>query len=399
MSLFLKLKDLDFSGKKVFLRADLNVPIAGGQIKNDFRLRSILPTLKFLLDRGGKVLIGTHLGRPKGKGIEPELSAKILVNWFNSHGYLCDLAGTIEEARQKILSGHKSLVMLENLRFFSGEKNKDLTFAQNLSQGFDFYVNDAFGLVHRDDTSVYLLPKQFDKNLRAIGCLMEREISTLEKIRRDMNSKLVIIIGGSKVEDKVCMLEKFICRVPKSVAILLGGALSLAFIKAGGYCSGAAVFDVQTLEAANYLVDLAKNKKVTLVIPKDYLGCDTQVRSAPKVFSLENIPDNITCGDIGPETIKLYKNYISQGELIFCNGPMGIYEQEEFSLGTKEILLALSKTSGFSVVGGGDTVSAVYNFGFEDKINFISTGGGATVDFLGCDDPYKDLPALGALIE
>jgi phosphoglycerate kinase len=407
------LNTLDFSQKKVFLRADLNVPIVNKQIVQDYRLQEVKPTIDYILKHGGKIILATHLGRPDPVGpsglFDENLSTKILLPWFKNNNYTIAYESDLLCVKNKNFSHLPNILLLENLRFFKGEKEPILPFAQLLASLADIYINDAFGLIHRNDTSITLVPEQFPQSQRAAGFLIEKEVTQLLKLKEQPSQHMIALIGGSKLTDKIAMLEQFMAptQTRKLKAILLGGFLSRAFLKIQNLSCGQDEFNQKTLDEAHKILKLAQNYTIEIRLPLDYCyTLDTlkspsaSVLDTSKILTCpaQNIPPEATCGDIGPETIKSFVQEIQKADVIFCNGPMGIYEQQVFSEGTKALLAAMAANqSAYTVIGGGDTVAAAIQHGYDKNISFLSTGGGATLAFLGAKNIFKDLPALGVL--
>lgn len=329
---------------KVFLRADLNVPTKDKKIVQDYRLHAILPTINEIKKAGNKIILATHIGRPPAADhtnfFDENLSTKILVPWFEQHGYEIEYEMDLLKAIEKSKQHPKKILLLENLRFFNGERQTNLEFAQLLAQLADSYVNDAFGLLHRNDTSVTLLPEQFPPDKRSFGLLVKKELQELTKLKENPEQPYIVILGGNKSETKLKLLHKLL-EQPESTRpekILLNGLLAQALTQ-------------------------PPHKNVLLPI-------DTQTDRNNNIF------------DIGPKTIELFKKEIARAKTIFANGTMGAYEQPEYETGSKAILQAIADSSAYTVIGGGDAVAATFQFGLEKKMDFLSTGGGATLAFL-----------------
>jgi phosphoglycerate kinase len=384
-----------FHKKRIFVRADLNVPIKNGVIQDDTRLQAILPTLTFLLNAGGSIVLASHIGKPKSN--DQSLSTKNLTNWFSAHGIKTTFEPCLQTAIDKshTING---VLLLENLRFFEGEKTADLTFAKQLAQLADVYVNDAFGTIHRTDTSIALLPQQFDHSNRFMGLLIEKEIATLSKLKQSPNQPFMLILGGSKLIDKVPLITAFI-QSPKAQrpqTILIGGALSLVFLKASGACTGTTTIEPETIAHAQSIIALAKENHVNLQLPID-MAIVNKLGDPATISNSKTIPQTATCVDIGPKTITSFSTSLIHAQAIFTNGTMGIFEYPEYRSGTCSILRAIANSNAYSVIGGGDSASAATQCKLSDKFNFISTGGGATLAFLGAQDPLQELPALKSL--
>lgn len=397
------IKSIALRGKRVLLRADLNVPLVQGAIEQDFRLRAIIPTIRYIQKQGGKVILATHLGRPSAVGkshlYDASLSTKHLVSWFVDQGITVNHETDLVAAHHKSKQHPTHLLLLENLRFYNSERETNAHFAELLSYLGDVYINDAFALVHRHDTSVTLLAQEFDATHRGIGLLMEKELAELTKLRENKTDDLIILVGGNKIKDKVPMIERFMDPElhPNLKAICLGGGVGLAFLKAQGYETGQTAIDDDTIEHAQKILTLAGDNKINLMLPLDHRVALHGHKDLSVVDISHKIPEHGTCVDIGPRTLQAFSDELLKAKLIFSNGTMGIYEQSACRLGTCGILAAIAKAPGYSVIGGGNTTSAIHACNLHDDIGFISTGGGATLAFLGCADPETDLPALAAI--
>lgn len=399
MAHFNSIKNLNLHKKRIFLRTDLNIPTEKKQILQDFKLKSALPTLDFILKNGGKVVLGTHIGRPdanaKTNFYDDELSTQILIPWFQDRGYNIEYEPDLLRAKTQSHLNHSSILLLENLRFFNGEKNYSLQFAELLAATADLYVNDAFGAIHREDTSVTLLVKQFAKQDRAFGLLIEQELQKLERIRNNTSQNFIIVIGGIKLKDKLPMLRNLIMndQAVKPKSIIIGGALGLAFFKDLNIQSP--VLDDATLKMAEQITQMAALNKINLLLPTDQIIVKgDEIKS----LKIDQLSENDNCVDVGPETIKSFSDEISSAEVIFCNGTMGIYTEPRSKVGTQQILEAVANSKAFKVIGGGDATAATCMFGLENKMDFLSTGGGATLKYLGCKDPGQEMPGLRAMI-
>jgi phosphoglycerate kinase len=396
------LKSLKLNKKRIFLRVDLNIPL-NISTNHDFKLEAILPTIDFILKNEGKIVLATHIGRPKpgNKADLLEYSTKILMPWFIDHGYKIDYEPDLIIAVTKSHQKPESILLIENLRFFVGESESSTNFAQLLSNMADLYVNDAFGNIHRSDTSTTLLAQQFAPENRALGLLIEKELTNLEKIRLNKSENFVVLLGGNKIKDKIAMLENFMQNTDKqkAKAFIIGGAIALAFCKAKGLNVGSIQIDEETLACAKKILNQAQQSGVEVILPLDQVVNDKFVKnSKTEIFDIEKIPSSAKCIDIGPKSIKLFSSKINNASVIFANGPMGIYETKEGEIGTKSILQAVADSHAFSVIGGGDLTAAVHMFGLAKKMSFLSTGGGATLKYLGCKDPYQEMPGLKAML-
>ncbi|MEO0101317.1 MAG: phosphoglycerate kinase [candidate division WOR-3 bacterium] len=386
-----RLIDLPLKGKRVFLRVDFNCPLDDkGNITDDTRIRSSLPTIEYILKEGAIPIIASHLGKPKGK-FDPKYSLKPIKERLSQllSREVVLTPNCIGEDTERIIQKAQigDIILLENLRFHPEEEKNDLAFAQRLRNLADFYVNDAFGCVHRAHASVDALPRLFPNPVP--GFLLEKEISFLSKIISSPTKPFVAIIGGAKISDKLGVIKNLL---PKVDYILIGGGLAFNFVKAKGYEIGNSVFEPDRLEEAKHLLLEAKVKT-----PKDFLVANKVAADAEIKMVKENeIPSSWIGVDIGKETIEEYKKVLENAKTIVWAGPLGIFEYEKFSYGTKEIAQALKEATArgaTTVVGGGDTAAALKKFGLGDKVSHISTGGGATLEFL----EGKELPGIAAL--
>jgi phosphoglycerate kinase len=376
-------RDLDVAGRKVLVRVDFNVPQAADlSISDDRRIRGALPTLKAILEKEGSLLLVSHLGRPTGDPatdepfrLDPiavrlqELLGRPVVKVNDTVGPEASLAS------ERLERG--GVVLLENVRFNKGEKKGEVEFAKKLAGLADCYVNDAFGTCHRDEASMLAVAEQFAPERRAIGFLVEKELSILDTLLKNPQHPYVAVMGGSKVSDKIGVIESLIKRVDK---LLVGGAMTYTFLKAKGIPVGKSRFEADKLDLATQVLDLAGDK---LVLPLDHLVADKPATgAATKVVGAAEIPDGWFGMDIGPETIALYSKIINEAGTVIWNGPMGMFEVEEFSKGTRAVAAAMAAASGVTAVGGGESAEAVEKFGFAEQVTHVSTGGGAFLEAL-----------------
>ena len=400
------IKDINLQHKRVFLRADLNAPIKDGKILQDFKLQKLLPTIKYIQKCGGKVILATHLGRPEAKSqtnfYDESLSTKILMPWFEEREYQIKLERDLETAEIWSREDFSEILLLENLRFFNGEqgaKDERELLAQMLSNLADVYVNDAFGLIHRNDCSVTMLPKKFPASKRCFGMLIEKEIKNLDKLKKDINQPFTIVLGGNKIKDKIELLNNFLDIKEKNrpQSILVGGAIANTFLKAQGVEVGKSLIEEDALSFAKEFLQKAKEINLKVLLPKDFLTVKELDQPKTKHTQKDSIESDEICVDIGKETIKEFEEEIKKSKTIFTNGSMGIYANTEFATGSKKVLDCIAKSDAFSVAGGGDCVAAIYIFELQDKFNFLSTGGGATLKYLACKYPLEDLKTFKAI--
>ncbi len=384
-----KLPNWNLENKRILLRVDLNVPLRNGNILNDFRLQTTLPTIDHILDRNGIVVLITHIGRPKNR--EPELSTKHLLPWFEQRGYSIDFAENLTAAQEKSEKAQpKTIILLENLRFFPGEKAQNNNFAQQLAQLGDVYVNDAFGILHREDASVTLVPKQFPLEKRTIGFLVEKELNILNALLEDPQKPFVLLIGGAKVTDKIPVIEHLI---DKADTLLLCPAIVFTFEKALGKRVGRSLVDDTTLALCKQILQRAQEKNVTVVFPTDYQIAMHTIQGPLSIVPSDTIPDDGIGISIGPQTAEYFSEIISNAGTIFFNGAMGFLERKETLHGVKTIFLAMGKSRGTSIIAGGDSVAAAQLLNATAGIDHLSTGGGATLTYL-ADKPLPGLVAL-----
>jgi len=386
------LDDVDFSGKSVILRCDLNVPLDGNLITDDGRIKASLPTIKHLLDAGARITILAHLGRPKN-GFENSFSLAPVASRLSA---LLDLPVVLAKELSD-LSGNSNSVnkveMLENIRFFPQETSKDederLDFAKYLAKFGDIYVGDGFGAVHRKHASVYELPKLLPN---VAGRLISAEVEVLKKLTENPARPYAVVLGGAKVSDKIGVIANLIEKVD---VLAIGGGMVFTFISALGHEIGKSMVDVELIENVKGLIKRAEELNVKLLLPTDVVVAPTFSKEAPAtVVSINNIPANQMGLDIGPDSAKAYALALQGCETVFWNGPMGVFEFPAFANGTRAVAQALSEISGFCVVGGGDSAAAIRTMGFDDEqFGYISTGGGASLEYL----EGKLLPGLIAL--
>ena len=389
----LTVRDLSVAGKRVFVRVDFNVPIRDGQVTDDSRIRAALPTIRFIVEHGGAVVAASHLGRPSGNGFESDLSmepvAKRLSELLEQPVKLAaDVCGPDVEGLTNTLKPGE-ILLLENLRFNRGEKKGDPAFAEDLRKLSDLYVNDAFGTSHRSDTSVCGLPKLYDQ--AAAGMLMEKEIHYFEDVLADPERPYVSIVGGAKVSDKIPLLKHLIGDVD---TILIGGAMAYTFLLGEGTAVGKSLVEPDLVDLANELRKEAAEKGTTILLPADHVVADDF--SEPKDIRItegEAIPEGFMGLDIGPETIVRYNEVLRSARTIVWNGPMGVFEDERFAVGTLSISEAMAEAGAVTIVGGGDSTAAVKLAGVADAMDHVSTGGGASLAYL-AGEPMPGIDAL-----
>lgn len=381
----------DLTNRRVFLRADLNIPLLNGLIVCDFRLKALKPTLDLLIAKRGRIILATHLGRPQGP--IPSLSTRLLLSWFKEHGYTIQWISSLEEA---VTASHslapQSILLLENMRFFEGEQSADKTirmqFAQQLRALADYYVNDAFALLHRHDTSITLLPALFNKDDKTIGLLIEHEIDTLTALFAHPLEPFMLVIGGGKVKDKLPFLEKLLDKVS---SIIILPALAFTFLKAQGKPIGRSLVDDDFLERAKAFLTKAQEKSVRIILPSDFLVAEENF--AGPLHIVTEIPAQSIGIAVGPQTLQIYAEEIGYSKTVFINGAMGLTTRPETLEPFYSILGMVASPSITSIVGGGESVAAVYASNLEHTITYCSTGGGASLYLL----TYTTLPALASM--
>jgi phosphoglycerate kinase len=391
----LSLKDLNSKGKRVFLRVDFNVPLDdSGSIRDDTRIKAALPTINFLLEQGAKLIIASHLGRPKGKFV-PELSlkpvAKRLSELISREVTLApDVIGDEVTTLKRELEEGQVLV-LENVRFYNEETANDDDFARKLAQEVDYYVNDAFGACHRAHASVVAITRFVEKS--AAGFLVEKEVDYLSKVVHSPQKPFVAVLGGAKVSDKIPVIESLLT---KADAILIGGAMAYTFFKAQGNDVGRSLVEEDKIELAASILNKTKEKNIKFYLPSDHIiAVEADAQAEPQTVDTFPFPSEMMALDIGPKTIDNYAEIIAGAKTVFWNGPMGVFEIDQFSQGTTKIAEAVANSGALSIIGGGDSVAAVYKAGVADRISHISTGGGASLEFVA----NETLPGIEALTE
>ncbi|HHT46549.1 MAG TPA: phosphoglycerate kinase [Firmicutes bacterium] len=390
----LSIKDIPMEGKRVFVRVDFNVPLSDeGKVIDDTRIRSALPTIKYLMERGCRIILASHLGRPKGRVVEKLRMDPVAEQLSRLLGCEVRKSDTVvgeevEEAVAALPPG--GILLLENVRFESGEEKNDDKFAAALARLGDIFVNDAFGTAHRAHAS----NNGIARYLPAVaGFLMEKEINYLNKSKENPPSPQVAILGGKKVADKIGVIYNFMRQVD---SLLLGGAMANTFLKAKGYFLGDSFCENDKLKEVEKILEGAENSKAEIILPVDVvIAKELRAESPHKVVGVKEIPAGWSAVDIGPETVNLFKKKIAGAKMILWNGPLGAYEYVPFNRGTKLVAEAVAGANAESIVGGGDIVAALEDLGLTDKITHISTGGGAVLDFW----EGKELPGLAVLQE
>ncbi len=385
------LEDIDVEGKNVLVRVDYNVPLdKHGRVADDRRVKGSIPTIRYLLDRGCKVILISHLGRPKGKLVKSFRlkPAGRCLSQLMDIPVRCLPECVGDKVRKAVEKSSESVILLENLRFHPGERENSPVFAQELASLADIYVNDAFATAHRAHASTVGVPKLLPS---VMGLLMEKELETLGSLLTEPPHPFIAILGGNKVSDKLGVIEGLINVVD---TILIGGGMCFTFLKVTGIEIGHSVYEKEQEGETLGALKEAREKNIKLVVPVDFTVADRFDKDAnTKVVPYTMIPPDWMGLDIGPSTVEKYREIILEAATIFWNGPMGVFEWEPFSLGTKGVAQAIADSRGTSVVGGGDSDAALHQFGLEEEMTFISTGGGACVRLL----EGKNLPGVDAL--
>jgi phosphoglycerate kinase len=389
----LTIAQLDLAGRRVFLRADLNAPLDGGAVADDTRLRAIVPTVRHALDAGASIVLASHLGRPKGKP-EARYSLRPVADRLaellgRPVGLAPDCVGPeVEAMASKLAPGE--VLLLENLRFHPEEEANDDGFARRLATLADCYVDDAFAAAHRAHASIAAITRHLQP--AAAGLLMERELSALGRVLESPARPLLAILGGAKVSDKVKLVEHLLEKVQ---ALAIGGGMAFTFLRALGHDVGRSLLEPDHLDTARRVLDTARRRGVQVTLPVDAVVAAGVDSTATRTVSVREIPVDQMGLDLGPRTIESFTAAVRDAATVVWNGPMGVFEKAPFAEGTLALARAVAGARGFSVIGGGDTIAAVQRAGVADRIGYISTAGGAFLEFL----EGRTLPGVEALTE
>ncbi|WP_027417108.1 phosphoglycerate kinase [Aneurinibacillus terranovensis] len=387
------IRDVDVKGKRVFCRFDFNVPMENGRITDDTRIRAALPTIQYLMEHGARIIMASHLGRPKGKVVEEmrlNAVADRLAKLIGRDVIKLDevYSDNVRDAVNKLADG--DALLLENVRFHPGEEKNDEELSKQFASLADLFVNDAFGTAHRAHASTAGIAQYVES---VAGFLMEKEIEFMGKALSNPERPFTAIIGGAKVKDKIGVIENLLEKVD---TLIVGGGLSNTFIKAEGYDVGNSLLEEEKVDLAKSFMEKAKNKGVTFLIPVDVVVADAFSNDADtKVVDVNAIPEGWQALDIGPKTVERYRAAIVTSKTVIWNGPMGVFEMDAFAKGTNEIAQALKEVKGTTIIGGGDSVAAVEKAGVAEAMSHISTGGGASLEFM----EGKELPGVAVLAD
>ncbi|SDJ61593.1 phosphoglycerate kinase [Salimicrobium halophilum] len=385
------ISDVQVEGKTVFCRVDFNVPMKDGEVTDDTRIKAALPTIQHLTGNGAKVILASHLGRPKGEAhdeLRLDPVAKRLSDLLGADVLKSDevYGKEVTKAVSELENGN--VLLLENVRFEAGEEKNDAELAKAFADMADLYVNDAFGAAHRAHASTAGVAEYIPA---VAGFLMQKELDVLGKALSDPERPFTAIIGGAKVKDKIGVIDHLLDKVDN---LIIGGGLAYTFVKAQGYEIGKSLLEEDKIDLAKQYMQKAKDNNVNFIMPEDVIVADDFGEDAnTKEVSIEEIPADWEALDIGPKTREKYAEIVKDSKLIIWNGPMGVFELETFANGTKAVAKALAETEGYSVIGGGDSAAAVEKFGYASDMDHVSTGGGASLEFM----EGKELPGVAVL--
>ncbi|MCM3078510.1 phosphoglycerate kinase [Brevibacillus invocatus] len=387
------IRDVELAGKRVFCRVDFNVPMQDGVITDDTRIRAAVPTIRFMVDAGAKVILASHFGRPKGQVVEEMRLTPVAAHLSGLLGKevtkLDDSVGAeVKAAVERMEQG--DVLLLENVRFHAGEEKNDPELAKSFAELADLFVNDAFGTAHRAHASTAGIAQYIPA---VAGLLMEKEIRFMGGALSHPERPFTAIVGGAKVKDKIAVIENLLTKVDN---LIIGGGMANTFLKAQGYAIGSSLCEDDKLELARTLMEQAKERGVQLLMPIDVVIADRFAADAQKqTVSIDGIPDGWMALDIGPKTVEAYHRVIVESKTVVWNGPMGVFEMDAFAQGTIGVAVAMKECSGTTIIGGGDSVAAVEKAGVAEQMTHISTGGGASLEFM----EGKELPGVAVLTD
>lgn len=387
------IRDVELAGKRVFCRVDFNVPMQDGVITDDTRIRAAVPTIRFMVDAGAKVILASHFGRPKGQVVEEMRLTPVAAHLSGLLGRevtkLDDSVGAeVKAAVERMEQG--DVLLLENVRFHAGEEKNDPELAKSFAELADLFVNDAFGTAHRAHASTAGIAQYIPA---VAGLLMEKEIRFMGGALSNPERPFTAIVGGAKVKDKIAVIENLLTKVDN---LIIGGGMANTFLKAQGYAIGSSLCEDDKLDLARTLMEQAKERGVQLLMPIDVVIADRFAADAQKqTVSIDGIPDGWMALDIGPKTVEAYHRVIVESKTVVWNGPMGVFEMDAFAQGTIGVAVAMKECSGTTIIGGGDSVAAVEKAGVAEQMTHISTGGGASLEFM----EGKELPGVAVLTD
>ncbi|RAL24479.1 phosphoglycerate kinase [Thermoflavimicrobium daqui] len=386
------IRDVDVRGKKVFCRVDFNVPIQNGQITDDTRIRAALPTIKYLIEHGAKLILASHLGRPKGKVVEEMRLTPVanrLAEYLEQPVYKVDevVGAEVEKRVRELKEGE--VLLLENVRFLPGEEKNDPVVAKAFADLADLFVNDAFGTAHRAHASTEGIANYIPA---VAGLLMQKELDTLGQAMLNPKRPFTAIIGGAKVKDKIGVIQNLLDKVDN---LIIGGGLSYTFIRAQGYEIGKSLLEEDKLELARSFIEQAKEKGIRLYLPVDAVVANEfgENPAQVKTVTIDQIPADMMGLDIGPKTREIFAEVIHSSNLVIWNGPMGVFEFDQFAKGTNQVAKAMAQSQALTIVGGGDSAAAIEKAGLAQEVDHISTGGGASLELM----EGKELPGVAIL--